>query len=261
LNVNITCISGDSTQILTELNQKFDTIYIDPSRRNDVKGKVFMLKDCLPNVPNLLDFYFQYASKIMIKTAPILDISAGLSELKFVKTIHIVAVENEVKELLWEIEGKYEEQITIKTINFNKDKEETFEFQWQSNPTSTYSLPKKYVYEPNSAIMKSGGFAQIGNQFGLNKLHQHSHLYTSDELIDFPGRIFQINQFFNYSNTNMKQNFVDLQSNITTRNFPETVSTIRKKWKIKDGGKVYSFFTTDKNDIKIVLLCSKIKFK
>jgi len=37
----------------------------------------------------------------LIKTAPILDITAGLSELKNVKKIHIVAVENEVKELLW----------------------------------------------------------------------------------------------------------------------------------------------------------------
>ena len=76
---NIQCLIGDSFEILKDLNQKFDWIYIDPSRRNDVKGKVFMLKDCLPNVTELLDFYFQFADKILIKTAPILDISAGLS--------------------------------------------------------------------------------------------------------------------------------------------------------------------------------------
>ena len=48
--------------------------------------------------------------------------------------------------------------------------------------------------------------------------------------------------------------------NITTRNFPETVENIRKKWKIKEGGERYSFFTTDKNDNKIVLICKKINF-
>ena len=47
---NIKCYQGDSTEILKQLNQKFDCIYIDPSRRNDAKGKVFMLADCLPNV-------------------------------------------------------------------------------------------------------------------------------------------------------------------------------------------------------------------
>ena len=49
----------DSFEVLRKLNKKWDWIYIDPSRRNDAKGKVFMLKDCLPNVPDLLDFYFE----------------------------------------------------------------------------------------------------------------------------------------------------------------------------------------------------------
>jgi hypothetical protein len=66
-----------------------------------------MLKDCLPNVPENLDFYFSYSNSVLIKTAPILDISAGLSELKNVKTIHILALENEVKELLWELHQDY----------------------------------------------------------------------------------------------------------------------------------------------------------
>ena len=48
------------------------------------------------------------------------------------------------------------------------------------------------------------------------------------------------------------------QFNITIRNFPETVENIRKKWKIKEGGNQYCFFTTDENDNKIVLICNKI---
>ena len=250
----------DSLDVLKNSNKKFDWIYIDPSRRNDAKGKVFMLKDCLPNVPDLLETYFQYSNNILIKTAPILDITAGLTELIFVKTIHIIAVDNEVKELLWEIENHYSKGIMIKTINFNKSKKEVFEFEFNSDTTSNYSLPKKYLYEPNSAIMKSGGFSEIGSAFSLDKLHQHSHLYTSDELVDFPGRIFEINAQFDYSNGIMKSNFKGEKSNITTRNFPETVENIRKKWNIKDGGNQYSFFTTNKNENKIVLLCTQIKF-
>jgi hypothetical protein len=102
LNVkNINCYSGDSLATLAELNTKWDWIYIDPSRRNDAKGKVFMLKDCSPNVPENLDLLFLHSNSILIKTAPLLDISAGLLELKNVKTIHIVALENEVKELIF----------------------------------------------------------------------------------------------------------------------------------------------------------------
>ncbi|MEO8515938.1 MAG: class I SAM-dependent methyltransferase [Flavobacterium sp.] len=256
---NITCVQGDSSITLQNLNQQFDWIYIDPSRRSDAKGKVFMLQDCLPNVPENLEMYFLFSEKILIKTAPILDITAGLTELKNVKSIHVVAVHNEVKELLWEIEKDYQGQILIKTINFNKEKEEKFEFILHSEGSnSSYSLPKKFIYEPNSAILKSGAFELIAAHFKLEKLHQHSHLYTSSEILDFPGRIFKIDSYFEYNKKGMKQFLENTKANITTRNFPETVENIRKKWKIKDGGERYSFFTTDANNRKIVLLCSKI---
>jgi hypothetical protein len=256
---NISCIAGDSSEILTNLNQQFEWIYIDPSRRNDAKGKVFMLEDCLPNVPDLLDFYFGFAPNIMIKTAPILDISAGLSELKNVKSIHIVALENEVKELLWILEKNYTGNTIIQTCNLTKEASEQFSFELENNTVSDFGLPKKYLFEPNAAIMKSGGFDAITEQFKLQKLHQHSHLYTSENLIDFPGRIFEIESSFEYNKQHMKTRLENKNANITTRNFPETVENIRKKWKIKDGGNEYCFFTTDLNNNKIVLLCSKLK--
>ncbi len=256
---NIDCYEGDSTETLKELNQKWDWIYIDPSRRNDAKGKVFMLQDCLPNVPENLNFYFNYSNKVLIKTAPLLDISSGLTELINVKTIHIIALENDVKELLWEIHQGYEDNISIKTANITKDKIEYFDFVLDNNDELPhFGTPKKYLYEPNSAIMKSGGFNEVAKQFKLDKLHKHSHLYTSHELIDFPGRVFEIEKSIPYSKTEMKTQLQSGKANITTRNFPETVEQIRKKWKIKDGGNAYYFFTTLENNDKIVLICNKI---
>ena len=256
---NIACHSGDSLDILEKLNTKWDWIYIDPSRRNDAKGKVFMLEDCLPNVPEHLDFLFEHSNSILIKTAPLLDISAGLSELKNVKTIHAVALENEVKELLWELQKDYFGKTTIKTLNLVKEKTDTFEFVLDNASESPkYGLPEKYLYEPNSAIMKSGGFDAVGTFFNLNKLHKHSHLYTNANLISFPGRVFEIENSFPYHKNEMKNHLEKQQFNITTRNFPDTVESIRKKWKIKEGGNRYCFFTTDENDNKIVLICKKI---
>ncbi len=257
---NCDFIVGDGQQILEDLNQKLDWIYIDPSRRNDTKGKVFMLKDCSPNVPELMDFYFNYSSNILIKTAPILDISAGVLELKNVKEIHVVAVENEVKELLWILEKGYSNPIKIMAVNILKTNTETY---FSSIPETVlhvnYNFPKKYLYEPNSAIMKSGLFNSVATTFKIEKLHQNSQLYTSTTLIDFPGRIFEIISIHPYNKNEMKTLLENKKANITIRNFPETVENIRKKWKIKDGGNTYCFFTTDKNNNKIVLLCTKLK--
>ena len=256
---NINCISGDSLEVLENSTQKYDWIYIDPSRRSSVKGKVFLLADCLPNVPELLNFYFEKSDKILIKVAPILDITSALKELQFVKSIHIVSVENEVKELLFELEKNYNDKIEVKTIDFGKIVTKFDAFLSEESPNLHFDLPKKYFYEPNSAVMKSGNFDLISSRFKISKLHSNSHIYTSDELIDFPGRTFEILENFIYNKENLKLKLQNKKCNITTRNFPETVENIRKKWKIKDGGIVYCFLTTDVNNQKIVLLCTKIQ--
>lgn len=256
---NIECFSGDSLDFLKNYDQPIDWIYIDPSRRSSIKGKVFLLADCLPNVPKLLDFYFSKSKNILIKTAPILDITSAIKELQFVKTIHIVSVNNEVKELLFELENNFSGTILLKTIDFGS-KTTTFEAYFEEEtPNLNFTLPKKYLYEPNSGLMKSGCFELISSRFKISKLHTNSHIYTSDEIIDFPGRVFQINQEFLYNKENMKKHLQYQQGNITTRNFPETVENIRKKWKIKDGGNLFCFFTTNINNQKIVLLCTKIQ--
>lgn len=257
---NITFYAEDSFETLSKTSTKWDWIYIDPSRRNDAKGKVFMLKDCLPNVPENLEFYFKKSDSILIKTAPILDITAGISELSHIKSIYIVAIENEVKELLWELNKNYQGSITIKTTNLLKEKVETFDFILEEiHKQPSFSLPQKYLYEPNSAIMKSGGFDQVGVFYELNKLHRHSHLYTSNENKTFPGRVFEIKNSFPYNKSTMKQYLENQKANVTTRNFSDSVENIRKKWKIKEGGDLYCFFTTDENNTKIVLICAKIK--
>ena len=133
-----------------------------------------------------------------------------------------------------------------------------FDFQYIIKNNSTFSEPKKYIYEPNSAILKSGGFHEISHQLNIEKLHQHSHLYTSENLIEFPGRTFILENICNYNKKEIKKYLKENKANITTRNFPETVAQIRKKTKIKDGGSQYLFFTTLKDDNLKVLICSQV---
>ncbi|WKD86298.1 Ribosomal RNA small subunit methyltransferase J [Polaribacter huanghezhanensis] len=254
----IQLISGDGIDYLKNASEKYDWIYIDPSRRDSVDKKVFLLKDCLPNVPENLTLFFSKSNNILIKNSPILDISKTIDELDFVKEIHVVAVANEVKELLFVLEKYYKESIQIKTINYSRNTIQIFDFQYIKNNISEYSEPKKYVYEPNAAILKSGGFHEISLQLNLEKLHPHSHLYTSDNLIEFPGRTFLVENSCQYNKKEIKKYLKENKANITTRNFPETVAQIRKKIKIKDGGSQYLFFTTLKNERLKVLVCSQV---
>ncbi|MCR9228321.1 MAG: class I SAM-dependent methyltransferase [Flavobacteriaceae bacterium] len=255
---NIECLPGDGIDFITNSTSHFDWIYLDPSRRNDAKAKVFLLEDCLPNLPEHLPKLFQKTQNILVKTSPLLDIKLGIEALDFVKEVHVVAVHNEVKELLFVLEKGFIGSIKIRTINMVHQGGDTFDFELEQEQLSQveFDEPSSYLYEPNAAILKSGGFKCVGKNHGLAKLHPHSHLYTCAKLVDFPGRRFKINNIVPYSKKSMKS-IGALKANITTRNFPISVAELRKKHKIKDGGNQYLFFTKSLNDTLVVLDCEK----
>jgi len=256
LGRNIKCFNEDGLKAV--LNKKYSVIYADPSRRHDSKGKVFFLKDCQPNIPNNIDEILSNCEVFLLKTSPMLDITVGLNELKDVSEIHIVAVENEVKELLWLLKEGKDSVLKIKTINFTKTELEEFSFNWNETAKADYSLPQEYLYEPNTAILKSGAFDLISEKLNLNKIEVNTHLYTNNHLIDFPGRRFKIEKVVPYNKKEIKSALAFKKANITTRNFPESVATLRKKWKLSDGGNIYLFFTTNLEGKRVMIVCSKV---
>ncbi len=238
-------------------NKKFDVIYLDPARRDDAKGKVFQLSDTTPDVTQHLTFLKERCTTLLIKTSPMLDLTEGLRALPGVEEIHIVAVQNEVKEVLWLI-GSGKKYPTIKTVNFGQSSLQAFEFDWGQDSATAYSTPRKYLYEPNAAIMKSGGMNHLAAAFPIMKLAPHAHLFTSDMLIDFPGRAFRISEVVPYQKEKLLK-FKRLKANITTRDFPLTVAQLRKKWQILEGGNTYLFFTTLNDGSKVCLVTDKME--
>jgi hypothetical protein len=255
---NITTFQGDGIAYIKNNSKQYDWIYADPSRRNDAKEKVFLLQDCLPNIPLHLDALFEKTNHILLKLSPVLDITASINALKFVKEIHVVAVQNEVKELLFILEKGYEGTIPIKTINIKNDTFERFESVYNSGVEASFSKPKTYLFEPNAAILKAGLFNDVSYQLKIYKIQVNSHLYTSNNITYFPGRSFKICHILNYDKKQLKKIIPSQKANITTRNFPQTVAQIRKKIGFKEGGNHYLFFTTDLKNKHIVLVCEKI---
>ena len=117
-----------------------------------------------------------------------------------------------------------------------------------------YAMPETYLYEPAPALQKSNGFGMIAKQYSLKKLHKHTHLYTSDTLkTNFPGRCFKI---IGTLPVNRKA-LTFPQANLTIRNFPSTVETLKKQLRLKDGGPEYLSACTLKNEEKTLIHCQK----
>lgn len=256
---NIEVHTGDGLVILKELVSRGvrpDWIYADPSRRHQKKGKVIRLEDYLPNIPANLEFLLEAAPNVLLKTSPMLDIAAGCRSLGPVQEIHLADTGKEVKELVWYIRRGYEGETRRCVMANYRDTTWTFEFTASEEATAECDIspPLKYLFEPTPALMKAGGFKLLGQQFNVSKLHPHTHLFTSDQAVDFPGRQFIIRQVFPYKPGKLGI----AKANVSARNFPETVNTIRKRNKIQPGGDRYLFFVRTADESLQVLDCEPV---
>lgn len=259
---NTEIINADSVEYLSSM-QPVDFIYIDPARRSDSGKKTVRIEDCTPNILEIAGLLEEKSKFTMIKLSPMLDISLALQSLKNISDIHIVSVQNECKELLFVKKRDTLSVVKIHAVNLQKDKKDIFSLTLEEEKETDIiytSEIKKYLYEPNSSILKGGAYKSIAIAFGIEKFHPSSHLYTSDDLnTDFPGRIFEINNVCSLNKKEIKKYLpYTTQANITTRNFPLSVKEIRKKTGLKEGGESYIFATTLANEKKVLLICKKI---
>lgn len=238
---------------LNATSHRYDFVFIDPSRRDSKARKVFSLADCAPDITQLLPVLLDRSNFILLKASPLLDIKQGLRELRAVKKVWVVSVANECKELLFMIEKGFASEPLIQTVNldYTGTVRQAFDFKFSEEEAlaSTFSPPKKYLYEPNASILKAGAFKLIGDKFQLNKIQVNTHLYTSDVLKnDFPGRIFEIEGFV-YDAKGLN----GTQANVITRNYPLSPEELKKKFKLKDGGEKYVVAFSGQEEKHIVL--------
>ncbi|MFN0047501.1 MAG: THUMP-like domain-containing protein [Cytophagales bacterium] len=237
---NIKCLNRNGLDFVFENSIRYDAIFIDPARRDNDGKKVFQLADCEPNIIENIDLLFTKSDKILVKTAPLLDIDKTIKDLKFVKEVHIVSVDNECKEVLYLLENEWVEEEKIITVNISKNQNQHFSFLFSDERKiePTYSQPLKYLYEPNASILKSGAFKSIAQYYNLKKVAQHTHFYTSTDLLEtFPGRKFEI--LFEGNEKEILKKLNGNMANVIVRNYPLSAEALRKKMRIKDGGDLY----------------------
>ena len=248
-------------------------IFIDPARRNEHGGKTVAIADCEPDVCLLEEQLLNKADHIMVKLSPMLDLTSSLHQLRHVQEAHIVAVNNECKELLL-ILGHTEtvpDNIPIHCINLTATSRQEFTFTRQQEQNSSVCChadktealqsiaPGRFLYEPNAAILKGGAFRHLSYIYKVEKLHPNSHLYTSEQFIEtFPGRSFRITAHCGFSKQEIKAMLgTERKANLTVRNFPTGVTQLRKQLKLAEGGENYLFATTLGSEEKVLIRCQK----
>lgn len=240
----------------------FDLVYMDADRRPGGNLKTFKLEDCTPNIIQILPALKQFTNKLLIKLSPLVDINYCKTVLQNIVEIHVVAVKNEVKEVLLFLNFEKNTAPKIKAINVvNMDWIQQFEYMEIINPEIANILESVYFFEPNASIIKANLSANYAESLGLKMLAENSHFFIGQNLpINFMGRTFKISHYSifskSYLTSYLKENNIT-KANISKRNFPINEAEIAKQFKIKDGGDDYLFFTQNGRGEKLFFHCRK----
>ncbi len=214
-----------------------DVLCLDPARRDKNGGKVFRLEDCEPDITALLPALRTKAKALLFKLSPMLDITAALRALPDIAwDTHIVAVDNEVKEVLLVSAETAQSRLIATDLSAHwqaGDLHSALAVSRQEEQQAVATMAQaigKYIYEPNAAILKAGLYNYVSAHFGLAKLAPNTHLYTSNSLLpSFPGRIWEV----------CTPDTPPRQCNIVTRNYPLTPDQLKRKLHLRDGGDLY----------------------
>jgi hypothetical protein len=253
---NIEYVNQSAEKFLNDSPGRGDWIYIDPSRKSEGK-KLVRLTDCSPDVTQLLPSMWAKSSRILVKTAPLLDIKEGLKQLPNTANVLVVSIHNDCKEVLFHLQEDFHDEPEIHCINIQSSTPESFVFRFgdELEIRSALGDPQKFIYEPNASILKAGAFKKIGQAFGLSKLAVNTHLYTSKEKIEqFPGRVFKILGDISAQ----AQLLPEAKVNIISRNHPLSPDEIKKKYKLKDGGDRYVLALSGEKK-KYLLVADRLK--
>ena len=265
LKISNAIIINDKAEHYLRTMPPVGIIYIDPARRSSEGQKTILITDCTPNLLDLKTQLIDKSHATIIKLSPMLDWHRALEELTdenaHVNEVHILSRNNECKELLLVLQRVVAGDVHVFCVNDS----EVFDYLYRAdgrNAVPVLSAPLAegmWLYEPNASIMKAGCFAQLCLAYALKSVSHNSHLFVStDKLSGFPGRSFRILSVSSMNRKDLRHALNGISyANIAVRNFPMSVAELRKRLKLKDGGDIYIFATTDATGNHLLLIGRK----
>jgi ubiquinone/menaquinone biosynthesis C-methylase UbiE len=243
----------------------FDLVYLDADRRAGA-GRSIKPAAGSPDFFEIKERLFELSDRILIKCSPLLDIEYCIRNFEHIHHIYVVSVDAEVKELLCLLDKSKKERPLISAVCLKSGSETVREF------TGTHPLTKtgmrdaanaQFFFESDAAIIKAGLSAAYAYELGLSILAPHSNYLLGNHVpAAFMGRAFRVIDSFEFNQNRLRKYLTDHKiesANVAARNFPLRPEEISKKFRFKDGGETYLFFSENQEKIKYVFICEKLR--
>ena len=271
---SVTVRCGDAlAEIEASTLEGITLVYADPARRDmDNPNKRLISMEEYSPAPLEIVARLQelgYTGRLLLKLSPMLDIQWILEQLPHVYELHIVQLQDEVKELLVAISLRSQDvdvEVHLAVVDrFGEVSQWSFPYNALSSVRKTYATKvEQYIHIPQPLLMKSGAYHLIAEEQSLSLLGPNSHIYTSSQASTSPlYKTYKLIEELDYSKSTLRGK--SLQSirqrypalTIMSRHFPLTAQELKKTLRTDESDTYYLFATTlGERERKLLILTS-----
>ncbi len=239
---NVKVENADCSQWLAEQTHAgYDIAFIDPARRGADGSRLYSLKQCAPDVVELLPLIANVARCLLIKASPMLDISQSIAELSCVTDVYAVGTRSECKELLFDITFGSNQTPRIHAVTVGLEAGPVVVTKSDANKDFATGIePGDTIGEPWPAVMKIQPKGSIEGE----QLHPSTFLFKNPRK-SFPGNVYQVVRVEPFSSSNLRRLAKEgIEASVAARNFPLSADDLRRRLKARESADMRLMATT-----------------
>ena len=268
-NIRISCREIGPSSILSVVGGFGpDLIFMDPARRSEDGGKVFLLEDCSPDVLRLVPEVFSCCRHLLLKLSPMADISMVVERLDrayedflertvetgwngdWVREVHVVSSGGECKELLVWMDREWKGGRTVTCAEDSAAMSFSSQELSDAKPVFPDSAWGEYLFAPGKSFTKAGATNALCGRFSLVKLARSTHPFfcspaadpSSVEVLSSFGRMFKVLEVLPFNKASVREVRRKYpRCEVSARNIPLSSDELRSRLGVVSGDDAHIF--------------------
>ena len=243
---NVEVVTTSAEVYLSQCNEHFDWIFVDPDRRSAEGKKMVRMEDCSPNVLEQMSNIERVADRLGVKLSPLFDVEEA-RRLFPCSEVEVVSIGGECKELNVYTKTLQERlRIVIAGVGI-------WEYDFEATAAHPTAAPfdierAKYFIVPDVAMQK--GRVALAEFSSYAQIWSNNGYAFAESLPDgkIPARIYEIERVERYNPKQLKKEFKGVGVEILKRDTQLSIDAVRKATGMRAGSERMMAITTIGSD-------------
>ena len=247
---NVEVVTTSAEEYLSQCEEHFDWIFVDPDRRSAEGKKMVRMEDCSPNVLEQMPNIERVANRLGVKLSPLFDVEEA-RRLFPCSEVEVVSIAGECKELnVYTKAPKEMLRIVIAGVG-------VWEYDFEATVAQHTIAPldiegAKYLIIPDVAMQK--GRAAVAEFSPYAQIWSNNSYAFASELPEgkIPAKVYEIERIERYNPKQLKKEFKGKGVEILKRDTQLSIDAVRKATSMRAGSEHMMAITAIGSDIWVV---------